>query len=67
MTDLISLDQVKSWLTTNKNNFKLRKAVEFETSDTVTKENGWQSQSIQPATPLSCILYLTDSMYIIFL
>ena len=63
MTDLISLDQVKSWLTTNKNNFKLRKAAEFETSDIVTKENGWQSQSIQPATPLSCILYLTDSMY----
>ena len=63
MTDVVSLEQVKSWLTTNKNIFKIKKPTEFEATNTVSKENGWQSQSVEPATPLSCILYLTDSMY----
>jgi hypothetical protein len=63
MTDNISLSQVKSWISTNKNNFKFKKRVEYVETDTVVKENGWQSQSVEPATPLSCILYLTDSLY----
>ena len=61
MTDTIQLDVLKEWIAKNPNqDLKLPK-VKYEATEKV--QNGWESQQVEPQTPLSCILYLTDSMY----
>jgi len=61
MATPIEFSEIKQWVSINKNQtskFNLPKEDPVKTT-----VQGWESQSIEPATPLSCILYLTDSMY----
>ncbi len=62
-TTEISFDLLKTWLAANKNTSKINLRINEDAIEEV-KTNGWKSQAIEPATPLSCILYLTDPMYV---
>ena len=61
MATAVDLTTLKKWISENLHHGMKLPVMRHEVKE--QKKGGWESQSIEPATPLSCILYLTDPMY----
>jgi hypothetical protein len=64
----ISAEVLKTWIQNNPNRGVVKlPSLESKESHLESKSTGqtWETVAIEPATPLSCLLYMTDSIYAI--